>query len=209
MALDAVQDAAGLIAALRRQESKLDPDQVEGAGAALLYEALEKVDPAALEDPGFWRFLSVGIKDFFEFIRWREEKAFGRGEAYWAKYVDGTKPMECVLTRMALRIEALGGRGDSKRQYRELAGAIPKATDFWRSHVIRVGTNASPALVRAFARMQLDPTTRLGTKPLRKFAKTVNRVRTNVVFRLYDDAEADACLRELRDEVLPRKRSSQ
>ena len=53
-------------------------------------------------------------------------------------YVDGGK--ECVPFRMFLRAQAIRQEDDYS-----LAGALPKATDFWRSHVIRVQDRDSAA----------------------------------------------------------------
>ena len=191
--LDPVREVAEQIAAMRSDAT--DRDRVEGQAAVALYEALEDLDRVALDDPGFWRFLSIKVADFWEFAVWRERSAFEKQKGY-LKYVDATRPTECVLTRMFLRIMALGGGQDEERRYRELAPALPKATDFWRSHVIRVKTATSPAVVRAFARMQRERP--LTTKPLREFAKYLTRLRSNVVLGIYDDREADELIDELR-----------
>ncbi len=193
--LKPIRRAAREIGALAREGVK-DRDRIEGEAAVRLFEALAGVDPAVLDDPGFWRYLSVGFDGFWRFIEWREYKAFRKDDPTpFRKYFDGRAPNECVLPRMYRRILALGGHEDPQRQYRELA-ALPKATDFWRSHVIRVQTSASPAVVRAFARMQRDR--QLTTKPLREFVKWIRRVRSNVLLSLYDDREADEFVGELR-----------
>ena len=188
------------IRSISRQVSLLrgevtDRDRVEGEASVLLYDGLDGVEFGALDDPGFWRYLSVGFDGFWDFIVWREHRAFARRESF-LKYVDGKLPTECVLQRMYLRILALGGRDDPRAQYRDLAPALPAATDFWRSHVIRVQTAASPAVVRAFTRMQQEA--RLNTDDLREFAKDISKVRSTVVLSIYDDREADAFIRDLR-----------
>lgn len=170
-------------------------DQIEGRASILLYDGLSAVGFEALDDPGFWRYLSVGFDDFWDFIVWREHKAFSKRESF-LKYVNGKQPTECVLSRMYLRILALGGRSDPQERFRELAPALPTATDFWRSHVIRVQTAASPAVVRAFARMHQER--RLNTDDLREFAKDISKIRSTVVLSIYDDREADAFIRDLR-----------
>lgn len=179
-----------------------DRDRVEGRAAVLLYDGLAGVPFDALDDPGFWRYLSVGL-DFWEFIAWREHGARKKGDKFFLKYVDGKRPTECVLPRMYMRVLALGARNDPKEQFRELATALPSATDFWRSHVVRVQTAASPAVVRAFARMQRDR--RLKTEDLRKFAREISKIRSTVVLSTYDDEEADTFIRGLREKFDGRK----
>lgn len=177
-------------------------DRIEGKAAVVLYDGLAGVPFDALDDPGFWRYLSVGL-DFWDFIAWREHGARKKGDKFFLKYVDGKKPTECVLPRMYMRVLALGARDDPKEQFRELATALPSATDFWRSHVVRVQTAASPAVVRAFARMQR--VRRLKTEDLRKFAREISKVRSTVVLSTYDDEEADTFIRDLRAKFDSRK----
>lgn len=198
-----VQRVGVEICGLRKEVS--NRDQIEGEASILLYDGLSGVGFEALDDPGFWRYLSVGFDDFWKFIVWREHKAFAKREGF-LEYVDGTKPTECVLPRMYMRILALGGRDDPEGRFRELAPALPAATDFWRSHVIRVQTAASPAVVRAFARMQQER--RLNTDDLRDFAKDISKVRSTVVLSIYDDDEADAFIRDLRARFDRRKGKS-
>jgi len=178
-----------------------DRDRIEGKAAILLYDGLAGVPLDVCDDPGFWRYLSVGLA-FWDFIAWREHRALRKGDNF-LKYVDGKKPTECVLPRMYMRVLALGARDDPKEQFRKLATALPSATDFWRSHVVRVQTAASPAVVRAFARMQRKR--RLNTDDLREFAKEISKIRSTVVLSIYDDEEADAFIRDLRAKFDRRK----
>lgn len=199
--MEPVRKAAKKIVRLIDDGAK-DRDRVEGKAAVLLYDGLSGVPFDALDDPGFWRYLSVGL-DFWDFIAWREHGARKKGDKFFLKYVDGKKPTECVLPRMYMRVLALGARDDPKEQFRELATALPSATDFWRSHVVRVQTAASPAVVRAFARMQQNR--RLKTDDLRKFAREISKIRSTVVLSTYDDEEADTFIRDLREKFDRRK----
>ena len=167
-------------------EAIRDRDILEGKSAPILYEGLEGIEVAVLDDPGFWRYLS--LQYFWRFISWREEQAFERGN--YLKYIDGDKSTECVLTRMYLRVQALGGN-----EYNYLASALPRSTDFWRSHVIRVKTGTAPPLTRAFVKKQRDD--RLNTPELRQFARTLNRTWTNLLLNIYDDEEAAKLIEEL------------
>ncbi len=163
-----------------------DRDRLEGRVAPILYSALHKVDLAVLDDPGFWCFLS--LKYFWNFIAWREKKAFTEGN--YLKYVCGERSTESVLTRMYLRVQALGGS-----EYGSMASEVPMATDFWRSHIIRVRTGTAPSLTRAFVERQRDD--RLNTPELRQFARRLNRTWTNILLNIYDDEEARQLIEEL------------
>ena len=170
-----------------------DRDLIEGRMSKVVYEALECVPAEVLDDPGFWRYLS--LQYFWDFIAWREEKAFANGNHM--KYVDGEKSAECVLTRMYLRMAAVGGP-----EHAGIAGGIPKSTDFWRSHVLRVRTGTAPPLARALAVMQRD--NRLATQDIRELAKALSRTWTNVLLNIYTDEEARSLIKELRDETVGR-----
>jgi len=164
-----------------------DKDRFEGRFASALDEAVSLVPIDVLDDSRFWAYLSVTY--FWDFIACREEGAFSRGNHL--KYVDCESPTESVLTRMYLRSRAVGGPG-----YGDLADAIPQATDFWRSHVIRVRTGTAPPVTRALAKSHRDD--RLATDDLRELARELNRSWTNVVLYLHDEDEAAELIDELR-----------
>lgn len=182
-------------------ESK-DRDRTEGRLAIRLHQALNHVDPAVLDDAGFWRYLA--LRHFWDVIRWREPKAFnGPDNTEKAiKYVDAIKPTESVLTRMYLRAVAIGMNEADPGDEGQLAYVLSTATDFWRSHVIRVRTGTAPPLVRAFVRRQERE--RMSTEPLRDFAKAINRTWTNVQLNEYDETEAADLLEELA-QIVQRK----
>ena len=168
-----------------------DRDRIEGRMSRVLFGALEDVPVEVLDDPGFWRYLS--LRYFWEFIAWREKGPFAKGNHM--KYVNGENPTEGVLTRMYLRVSAVGGL-----KHAELAGAVPRSTDFWRSHVLRTRTATAPPVARALAEMQRDD--RLTTPDLRRFARALNRTWTNVLLNIYTDDEARSLIEELREEVI-------
>lgn len=173
-------------------------DQVEGQASAILYRALSPgeaagrrgVDVEVLDDPGFWRYLSLEL--FWDFITWREWK---KPEQFNASkhlvYVNALKSPECVLTRMFLRMSSLGGS-----THEALASCLKDASDFWRSHIVRVRTAGAASLVRAMVRSQRDA--RLVTVDVRELAKRVNRTWSNLVLDLYASDEATQLVRELR-----------
>lgn len=156
-----------------------DRDRFEGKASVKLLTCLEHVPTEVVDDRGFWRFLS--LRYFWEFIAWREAEAFSKGN--YLKYVDAARSTEAVLPRMYLRARAVGGR-----EHADLASAVPKGADFWRSHVLRVRTGSAPPLTRAFISKQADA--RLPTGRLRAAARRINRSWANVVLDLYGDEEA-------------------
>ena len=166
-----------------------DRDRFEGMACVRLYDALSHVPTEILDDRGFWRFLS--LRYFWDFIAWREEEAFGRGN--YLKYVDASTNAESVLPRMYLRAHAVGGG-----TYQPLTAGIPRAGDFWRSHVVRVRTGSAQSVARAFARKQMQQ--RLPTEPLRQAAKRLNRTWTNIVLYLYNEDEAGKLIDTIWDD---------
>jgi hypothetical protein len=177
--LPTIEAAAAEITRSAQEWPERDRDRLEGRECIRLLGSLRGVPTEILDDAGFWRFLSV--RYFWEFIAWREEEAFTRGNYH--KYVDASSSTEAVLPRMYLRARAIGGSAHAG-----LADAIPEAGDFWRSHIIRVRTGSAPPLTRAFATKQRDE--RLMTTALREAAKRLNRTWTNVVLHLHDDSSA-------------------
>jgi hypothetical protein len=165
-----------------------DRDRFEGKASAKLYETLSGVPPEVLDNRGFWRYLA--LRYFWTFIAWREQEAFVAGNHL--KYLDASTNTEAVLPRMYIRAQAVGGSAHA-----DLAAALTNATDFWRSHVLRVRTGSAPALARAFTERQVSD--RLVTNPLREAAKRLNRNWTNVVLNLYDDDEARRVINKIWD----------
>jgi hypothetical protein len=162
-----------------REWTDKDRDRFEGKASVELWAVLANVPPEILDDRGFWRF--VALRYFWEFIAWREEGPFSKGN--FMKYVDAGTNTESVLPRMYLRARAVGGA-----VHASLAAAIPKGTDFWRSHVLRVRTGSAPSVTRAFATKQMEQ--RLMTDPLRQAARRLNRTWANVILHVYDDTDA-------------------
>lgn len=176
---------------IERSEGDADLDRFEATAAIELAQALEDVPLDVLDDPGFWRYLTVA--HFWWLVEWREHKAFATED--WARiriYVDGTRPSECVMTRMYIRARIAQEAGNS-----QLAAAVPKAADFWRSHIVRVRTSYWPAMVGALVTSQAED--RMTVEPLRSFARRLNRTGANVVFATYDVDEARSLIEELRE----------
>lgn len=188
--LDPLQDVAEKTMKRIVRSDITDRDRFEGTVSVDLYRVLEPLPGEILDDPGFWAYLSLGL--FWDFIAWREEGPFSRGNHL--KYVDGQSSTESVLNRMFLRAASIGGE-----PFKDLPGAIPKGTDFWRSHILRVRTGTVPPVTRALVRSHRDG--RLPTGDLRDLARRLNRTWANVTLYGYDDVESDMLIAELRDQI--------
>lgn len=169
-----------------------DRDLFEDRSSPRLHEVLSTLDPEVLDHPGFWRYLTQ--HDFWWLVEWREARAVSSKDlAKVGVYVDATRPTECVLMRMFLRGQILEEFGEYP-----LAGTVPRGTDFWRSHILRVRTGTAPELARAFVKSHGSE--RMPVDELRPYARRLNRLWTNVVLNVYDPDEADAVIQELRDQ---------
>ncbi len=170
-----------------------DRDMLEGEVSGRLHSVLHELPVMTLDDPAFWRFLSFEF--FWPLVMWREHKTFEAGEpGKYMKYLDGNNVTECVLTRMFLR-------GQISRQPDDdygLATAVPEATDFWRSHILRVRTGSVPPLAKALIEEQAAR--RMSTDPLRAYARRLNRLGSNLVLPAIGDEQAVAIIEELREE---------
>jgi hypothetical protein len=202
-----------LVTDLMQQYASMNPselrDWIEGYASAAILEAVDGLSILGLDDPGFWRYVS--LRYCWNFIVWRESKSFRNavefdpdneaddGEADAAQplgyrvYIDGRRPAECVPLRMYLRARIARDGGDPAA-----AARLEKATDFWRSHIVRVRTGTAPVLAAAFVEYQSEH--EMTTDPLRDYARRLNRLWSNVQLSAYDDPDACAeLLSELGD----------
>ena len=168
-----------------------DPDLFEGQQSPALHQALSDLPLHVLDDPGFWAYLS--LVHFWWLAIWREANTFTKEPAKYLPYVDGRRTTECVLTRMFIRGQIAQAAGDY-----DLAHAVQRGTDFWRSHILRVTTGSVPSVSRSFILEQAGEH-RMTTKPLRAYARRLNRLSTNIVLDVYDDGDADELIEELRE----------
>ncbi len=169
-----------------KKKLKDDLDAFEGDIAPTVYDLLKDTPLITLDDPGFWRYLAM---EFWWYAEWRQKPSFKLGADYM-KYVDGKNSAECVILRTFLRGQIASTAGDPN-----LASVIPEATDFWRSHLVRVLNWKFPSVVKAFIKFQEQE--RLTTDPLRRVARKLNRRRANLVLTEYSTQEATKLLDEL------------
>lgn len=171
--------------------------ETEGKAATYLFEALESLEVSVevLDDPGFWRYLSIAY--FWEFIAWRYKKLFGNGNHMkFMKYLDCQKSNKSVLTRMYLRMVAIDGHHHS-----ELAYAADQAADLWNIHIIdRTKLGTCPPMAQAFVRTYGEQ--QLNDTQLREFAVLVNRKLSNIVPYIYNDDDAYKLISEIRDSMV-------
>ena len=187
--------AASLRDALKNfemSEAKADADMFEGQASPAIHEMLTGLPLAIIDDPGFWRYLS--LVHFWWLAQWRHPSAFESNDpALYLRYVDGVLTTECVLSRMYLRAQIAEIDGDYS-----LTTAVAQGSDFWRSHILRVSTGASPPLSRALLREQSER--RMPTDQARALGRDLNRISSNVVLSIYDEEDAAALLTELREQ---------
>jgi len=164
-----------------------DRDRVEGRLAAGTFDTLNSLPIEVLDDRGFWRFLSIAV--FWWFVAWREESAISRGNI--ATYTDASKSTEQIPLRLYLRAFSVAGGEET-----DLPSALPRAADFWRSHILRTQTASAPQIARSLVKMQMEHA--LSTKELRPLARRVNRVWTNTLLFLFSEAEAEALIDQMR-----------
>lgn len=167
------------------ESETVDKDELEGRLAIDIYASLSptRISLDVLDDPAFWRY--VGTRHLWPFVQWREPAV--EPGADWVKiapYVDGLRASECVALRMFVRA-SIGEEAGAV----ELSSAVLRATDFWRSHLVRVGTGAVPPLARALIEQQARDRHR--ADDIRATARKVNRTRTNVLMYEYEESEAD------------------
>lgn len=173
------------------QAPEASRELLEGQISGQVHSAVRAVPIEALDDPRFWRYLAV--RYFAEFTAWREKDALKKGGI--AKYFTANESHESIPLRLYLRAQSVR---DTHGTY-ELAHAVPRGTDFWRSHVLRVRTGRAAGLTRSLVELQRDD--RLSTKPLRELAKLINRMWANVVLLEYPARDAKILLDNLRSQV--------
>lgn len=166
-------------------------EHYEGEIAGLVHIALEPLPYELLDDRGFWQYLA--IRYFCELIVWRQAtvKEEGPLENYLFAQRQDSMPLRMYLRARAVH-EATGSYA--------LTSALPKSSDFWKSHILRVRTSRARGLLESFVVMQRDQ--RLSTGPVRRLAKLINRMWSNVVLFEYGRESADVLVAELRDRVL-------
>lgn len=171
--------------------SKVDTEVFEGHVAAAVHQSLAVVPSEILDDRGFWRYLA--LSRFWWFVSWRERKPIAEGRGL--TYVDAVQSVMAIPSRLFLRGQAVMRNGDYSPAY-----VLPRSTDFWRSHVLRVKVGSAPNLTRAFVRLQAEKG--MSTDTVRAYARNLNRTWSNVVLHLYEEDDAYELLTELYETAI-------
>ena len=156
-------------------------DGIEGRLSVSLFRSLRDLGPDVLTDPGFWRYLAVW--EMFDFIQWRDG-ATCKLVSFGAESHSPT--WDCVPKRMFVRARiAEEARGSEQAD----ALASIAGTDVWRSHVLRVKTGNAPLLAAAL--MEAWERKDIRTDEVREVAKSIKRLRSNLVFELLDEGQVE------------------
>lgn len=162
-------------------------EQYEAELCSKTHLALKDLPNEILDDPWFWQYLAVNY--FSVFTIWREYKAFGAGNI--PTYFRAT-PVYGIPLRLYLRGQAVF---EATGTY-DLAAAIPKATDFWRSHILGVDIGRARPIAGAFVETHRDK--RMMTLQLRNLAKIITKMWANVYLYEYDSKNAKTFLKDSR-----------
>lgn len=168
------------------EPSAVNKDALESEFSPRLFDATDALPVEILDDPGFWAWVSLDCMDGF--VAWRENLQRETGSVYY----DGRSWSECIPLRMY-------HRGRIVQPEPELASAIARSTDFWRSHIIRVQNSTAPEICKALVESQAED--RMMTDELREFAKRINRLWTNLSLQDYSRDEARSLVADQRRAV--------
>ncbi len=155
-------------------------DDLEGRVSGLVHAALKDLPIEIQDDPAFWQYLSV--KYFLPYVLWRESGSVESGTL--VTYLNASRNSEQIPLRLFLRGSIAGPDEGYK-----LAFAAQRATDFWRSHLVRVTVGTFENLARRIIREQADSA--MSTSILRAFAKIINRQGSNTELYVLEAAECD------------------
>jgi len=183
-------------------------DLLEGELCSQIHSAIVGLEQScfeALDDPGFWSYLS--FKHFRELIEWRHSETFDgyklnpdKMKVNAVKYFFDPTLKEGVLSRMYMRGHIAVDEGGNY----DLASGRVGSGDLWRSHVTRVRTAESPWIAKALARFWIQNewlTTESPGGGLRALGKLVNRRRSNIVGIVLDADESDKVIVELAERI--------
>ena len=165
---------------LKKSVRKADQDRLEAEFAIeKLYVIARRFPAQALRDPDFWRYVTFKVIDDWVVAQ-------GATNAQYLGVVPSAM-QDCTPLMMFNRSElslkhALVLRCEPSQLYN--LGA-----DFWRSHILRVGTKYEDAVLSSVLRLALDG--RLPTKIVRPFAKDIKARRSTIFLGCLTEAQAD------------------
>jgi hypothetical protein len=165
--------------------------EFEAEACSVVHSTMRTLPGEALDDPDFWKYLTV--THFRGLVEWRHGGA-GR-VANLANYGVSAERRNLLL-RMFYRAEVAFEPTASDPYYLCRQGD----EDLWKSHFGAVRVGNCPSIVKAFVTkvFPANGSPRLKTKQVRELAKNLTRLRSNIIFELYD---FDASLKLIEREV--------
>ena len=165
------------------------PQQVEEKLSHSVYQFLKRLDAAALNDPDFWRYLS--LNHFREFILWRYRKGpMPNGANFGLNSV--RRIPDCVPLRMFNQGYILESSGLSNN----VTGTV--GSDVWQSHILRVTNRYDPRISKWLIDQRNIQKT--DVQALRAVAKRIRQLRANLLLREVDDSTIMTILNEIISE---------
>jgi hypothetical protein len=176
--LETLEVAMAKADGLKKKNGK--PEGLEGQHAAFelamlapTVEFFNSIPDEAIFEPGFWCFLGYRA---YPVIAWRHPGNSGL-ENFG---VISARLIESLLMRIYLR-GVIGGEPEAR---------AVMSQDFWRSHVLRVKLGQSKVTARAFAAAVARDGIKIDDQ--RAIARRLNGLRSNVVFELLTQQQAES-----------------
>jgi hypothetical protein len=165
-------------------------EEVEQRFSGDIYLALRHVPVEVRDDPGFWRWITLG--SLLTFTRIRDPK-FGI-EALGA----GSNQTDILACRMFLRGQVSRvPASDGTLDFSLATSPGIMSHDFWQSHVLRRTTGAEIAFAQALIARQSNADTRMTTNELRPFVRdSINRKKRTLATFLMSHDEAAVYLND-------------
>ena len=161
-------------------------EEYEATMSVDLFKILYPIQTQMLTDSDFWRFLSMYV--FYDFIIWRD----GENCAYASFGASGRAVnFDCVPFRMFNRALVAFAIDSTDK---DLAYAKIPGTDLWRSHILRVLNSYSSSVSKAILDQYNDG--KLPTALVRDVVKRLRKLRSNLLFEILSDKDAEELLKE-------------
>lgn len=164
-------------------------DGVEGSIAITLHRGLMHLPAEVLTDRDFWRYCSAYLYDF---VTWRQTSDSIQALYPYFGVATGSLGRECVPHRMFGRAQIALAGGELAGDADPYAHAKIAAADVWKSHILRVRHGDAPRVV--YEMLKRVEAGALKTDVVRPLARDLRRVRSNVIFEILDQDQADSLI---------------
>lgn len=187
--LRALDEAAREINRRCEDADATSKDAIEGEAGAILHRAVHHLPAQVLDDPQFWRYVSLGL--LWPFISWRESDAFAtHAPSKYLPLIDARSVRTTVATRMYLRAAACKVDDD----YR-LAYAVDQSAGFWHL-LLRSPLMHNPVMIRAVVSSHINQ--RMTTEQLQELLHRLHRDTSNMITALLDNDRAHTLVTDAR-----------